>query len=415
MLYGMFSASYSTKSNLPMSLMHKKILLGIGGGIAAYKSADLVRRLKERGADVRVVMSASATQFITPLTLQAVSGHPVATELLDPTAEAGMSHIELARWADLYIVAPATANLLARFRAGMADELITTIALATAAPLVVCPAMNQQMYQHPATQDNLTVLADRGVTLWGPGVGSQACGEIGPGRMLEPLEIAELASQFFTAPLLQGQRLLLTAGPTREAIDPVRYISNHSSGKMGFALATAAAAMGAEVTLVTGPVNLPTPAGVKRIDVESAEQMLATVMANIAEQQIFIGCAAVADYRVANPAENKLKKTNDTMQLQLVKNPDILATVAAQTPRPFTVGFAAETHNLAQYALDKLHRKQLDMIAANDVSVAGQGFNADNNALKVFTKDGCHDLPATDKLNLAKQLLNLIVNYKSKP
>ncbi|MDF0535573.1 bifunctional phosphopantothenoylcysteine decarboxylase/phosphopantothenate--cysteine ligase CoaBC [Shewanella yunxiaonensis] len=398
-----------------MSLMHKKILLGIGGGIAAYKSADLVRRLKERGADVRVVMSASATQFITPLTLQAVSGHPVATELLDPTAEAGMSHIELARWADLYIVAPATANLLARFRAGMADELITTIALATAAPLVVCPAMNQQMYQHPATQDNLTVLADRGVTLWGPGVGSQACGEIGPGRMLEPLEIAELASQFFTAPLLQGQRLLLTAGPTREAIDPVRYISNHSSGKMGFALATAAAAMGAEVTLVTGPVNLPTPAGVKRIDVESAEQMLAAVMANIAEQQIFIGCAAVADYRVANPAENKLKKTNDTMQLQLVKNPDILATVAAQTPRPFTVGFAAETHNLAQYALDKLHRKQLDMIAANDVSVAGQGFNADNNALKVFTKDGCHDLPATDKLNLAKQLLNLIVNYKSKP
>lgn len=413
MLYGMFSANYSTKSNLAMSLMHKKILLGIGGGIAAYKSADLVRRLKERGAEVRVVMSASATQFITPLTLQAVSGNPVAADLLDPAAEAGMGHIELARWADLYIIAPATANLLARFRAGMADELITTIALATSAPLAVCPAMNQQMYQHPATQDNLSILADRGVTLWGPGIGSQACGEIGPGRMLEPLEIATLAEHFFAAPLLQGQKILLTAGPTREAIDPVRYISNHSSGKMGFALASAAASMGATVTLVSGPVTLPTPTGVQRIDVESAQQMFDAVMAHLPEQQIFIGCAAVADYRAATPAASKIKKSQDTMQLQLVRNPDILATVAAQTPKPFTVGFAAETHNLEQYALDKLQRKHLDMIAANDVSVAGLGFNAEQNALKVFTKDGCHELPATDKLNLANQLLTLIANYKN--
>ncbi|MFQ6372809.1 bifunctional phosphopantothenoylcysteine decarboxylase/phosphopantothenate--cysteine ligase CoaBC [Shewanella sp. YIC-542] len=400
-----------------MGLMHKKILLGIGGGIAAYKCADLVRRLKERGAEVRVVMSASATEFITPLTLQAVSGHPVATEMLNPAAEAGMSHIELARWAELFIVAPATANLLARFRAGMADELITTIALATSAPVAMCPAMNQQMYQHAATQDNLTMLQSRGVTLWGPGIGSQACGEIGPGRMLEPLEIAELASRFLQAdatpaPLLQGQQLLITAGPTREKIDPVRYISNHSSGKMGFALASAAAAMGARVTLVSGPVNLPTPKGVQRIDVESAQQMLSAVTAHLPKQDIFIGCAAVADYRMAEPADSKIKKNHDTMQLQLVKNPDILATVAAQENRPFTVGFAAETDHLEQYARDKLQRKRIDMIAANDISIPNQGFNAERNALKVFTKDDCHELPSTDKLSLAIQLLQLIANYK---
>lgn len=406
-----------------MSLITKNVLLGIGGGIAAYKSADLVRRLKERGFDVRVVMSQSAMEFITPLTLQALSGHPVASSLLDPAAEAAMGHIELARWADLVIIAPATANLLARINAGMADELITTTCLATEAPIALCPAMNQQMYRNAATQANLASLQGRGYTLWGPASGSQACGEVGPGRMLEPLEIAELASRFFatkdvyteqeTQPLA-GQSVLITAGPTREAIDPVRYISNHSSGKMGFALAKAAADMGAAVTLVSGPVNLATPEGVTRINVESAQNMLDAVMDNVDKKDIFIGCAAVADYRVSDIADCKIKKSSEEMQLALVRNPDILATVASLANRPFVVGFAAETHDVETYARDKLKRKNLNMIAANDVSVAGLGFNADANALRVFWPQGSQDLPATDKLTLARQLLSLIVKEKTK-
>lgn len=406
-----------------MSLITKNVLLGIGGGIAAYKSADLVRRLKERGFDVRVVMSQSAMEFITPLTLQALSGHPVASSLLDPAAEAAMGHIELARWADLMIIAPATANLLARINAGMADELITTTCLATEAPIALCPAMNQQMYRNAATQANLASLQGRGYTLWGPASGSQACGEVGPGRMLEPLEIAELASRFFatkdvyteqeTQPLA-GQSVLITAGPTREAIDPVRYISNHSSGKMGFALAKAAADMGAAVTLVAGPVNLATPEGVTRINVESAQNMLDAVMDNVDKKDIFIGCAAVADYRVSDIADCKIKKSAEEMQLALVRNPDILATVASLANRPFVVGFAAETHDVETYARDKLKRKNLNMIAANDVSVAGLGFNADANALRVFWPQGSQDLPATDKLTLARQLLSLIVKEKTK-
>lgn len=401
-----------------MSLTNKNVLLGIGGGIAAYKSADLVRRLKERGFDVRVVMSQSAQEFITPLTLQALSGHPVASSLLDPAAEAAMGHIELARWADLVIIAPATANLLARINAGMADELITTTCLATEAPIALCPAMNQQMYRNVATQANLTSLASRGYTLWGPANGSQACGEVGPGRMLEPLEIAELASDFFatkevSAQPLAGQSVLITAGPTREAIDPVRYISNHSSGKMGFALAKAAAEMGATVTLVSGPVNLATPEGVTRIDVESAQNMLDAVMDNVDNKHIFIGCAAVADYRISDVATCKIKKSAEEMQLALVRNPDILATVASLPNRPFVVGFAAETHDVETYARDKLKRKNLNMIAANDVSVAGLGFNADANALRVFWPQGSQDLPATDKLTLARQLLSLIVKEKT--
>lgn len=401
-----------------MSLTNKNVLLGIGGGIAAYKSADLVRRLKERGFDVRVVMSQSAMEFITPLTLQALSGHPVASSLLDPAAEAAMGHIELARWADLVIIAPATANLLARINAGMADELITTTCLATEAPIALCPAMNQQMYRNLATQANLTSLQSRGYTLWGPACGSQACGEVGPGRMLEPLEIAELASDFFatkevSAQPLAGQSVLITAGPTREAIDPVRYISNHSSGKMGFALAKAAADMGAAVTLVSGPVNLSTPEGVARIDVESAQNMLDAVMDNVDKKDIFIGCAAVADYRISDIATCKIKKSAEKMQLALERNPDILATVASLPNRPFVVGFAAETHDVETYARDKLKRKNLDMIAANDVSVTGQGFNADTNALCVFWPLGSQDLPATDKLTLARQLLSLIVKEKT--
>ncbi|MEL4431653.1 bifunctional phosphopantothenoylcysteine decarboxylase/phosphopantothenate--cysteine ligase CoaBC [Shewanella mangrovisoli] len=408
---------------MSVSLITKNVLLGIGGGIAAYKSADLVRRLKERGFDVRVVMSQSAMEFITPLTLQALSGHPVASSLLDPAAEAAMGHIELARWADLVIIAPATANLLARINAGMADELITTTCLATEAPIALCPAMNQQMYRNAATQANLASLQGRGYTLWGPASGSQACGEVGPGRMLEPLEIAELASRFFatkdvyaeqeTQPLA-GQSVLITAGPTREAIDPVRYISNHSSGKMGFALAKAAADMGAAVTLVSGPVNLATPEGVTRINVESAQNMLDAVMDNVDKKDIFIGCAAVADYRVSDIADCKIKKSAEEMQLALVRNPDILATVASLANRPFVVGFAAETHDVETYARDKLKRKNLNMIAANDVSVAGLGFNADTNALRVFWPQGSQDLPATDKLTLARQLLSLIVKEKTK-
>ncbi|WP_405127316.1 bifunctional phosphopantothenoylcysteine decarboxylase/phosphopantothenate--cysteine ligase CoaBC [Shewanella donghaensis] len=391
-------------------LTNKKVLLGIGGGIAAYKSADLIRRLKERGADVRVVMSQSAMQFITPLTIQALSGHPVASDLLDPAAEAAMGHIELARWADVVIVAPATANLIARINAGMADELLTTTCLATEAPIIVCPAMNQQMYRNLATQENIANIKRKGITVWGPASGDQACGEVGPGRMQEPLHIAEqLVALFSPAEKpLAGYKLILTAGPTREAIDPVRYISNHSSGKMGFSLATAATEMGAEVTLVSGPVNLATPTGVTRIDVESAQDMLDAVMGNVEGQDIFIGCAAVADYRIAEVAESKIKKSAENMQLALVRNPDILASVSALKERPFTIGFAAETDNVEEYARGKLERKKLDLIAANDVSIEGLGFNADANALQVFWKDGNEQLPATDKLTLAKQLLTLI-------
>ncbi|WP_445778216.1 bifunctional phosphopantothenoylcysteine decarboxylase/phosphopantothenate--cysteine ligase CoaBC [Shewanella sp.] len=391
-----------------MMLTNKKVLLGIGGGIAAYKSADLIRRLKERGADVRVIMTQSAMEFITPLTIQALSGHPVASDLLDPAAEAAMGHIELARWADVVLLAPATANLMARINAGMADDLLTTTCLATSAPVIVCPAMNQQMYQNIATQENMAHLIRKGFIIWQPASGSQACGEVGPGRMQEPIAIAEQLVQFFGPKLLQGHQLLLTAGPTREAIDPVRYISNHSSGKMGFALAQAAAEMGAQVTLVSGPVNLATPAGVKRIDVESAQQMLDAVMQQVEQHNIFIGCAAVADYRIADVADQKIKKSAEQMQLALVRNPDILATVAQHTTRPFTVGFAAETNDVEQYARGKLQRKKLDMIAANDVSIQGLGFNADSNALQVFWQNGSQQLPATDKLTLARQLLTLI-------
>ncbi|QDE33116.1 bifunctional phosphopantothenoylcysteine decarboxylase/phosphopantothenate--cysteine ligase CoaBC [Shewanella polaris] len=391
-----------------MMLTNKKVLLGIAGGIAAYKSADLIRRLKERGADVRVIMTQSAMEFITPLTIQALSGHPVASDLLDPAAEAAMGHIELARWADVVLLAPATANLMARINAGMADDLLTTTCLATSAPVIVCPAMNQQMYQNIATQENMANLARKGLTIWQPASGSQACGEVGPGRMQEPVAIAEQLVQFFGPKTLQGHQVLITAGPTREAIDPVRYISNHSSGKMGFSLAQAAAEMGAKVTLVSGPVNLVTPAGVTRIDVDSAQQMLDAVMGQVEQHDIFIGCAAVADYRIADVAQQKIKKSAEQMQLALVRNPDILAAVAQHTIRPFTVGFAAETNDVEQYARGKLQRKKLDMIAANDVSIQGLGFNADSNALQVFWQDGSQQLPATDKLTLARQLLTLI-------
>lgn len=397
------------------SLAGKRILVGVSGGIAAYKSAELIRRLKERHAEVRVVMTDSAKAFITPLTLQAVSGTPVSDALLDPAAEAGMGHIELAKWAQLIVIAPASANTLARLTHGLADDLLTTLCLASPAPLAVAPAMNQQMYAHPATQDNLTTLAQRNTLIWGPGQGAQACGDVGAGRMLEPLELLALIEEYFTPHTqpLAGIKLMLTAGPTREALDPVRFISNHSSGKMGFSLAAAAAHLGADVTLVSGPVTLATPAGVTRLKVESAAQMHATVMAHIDEQHIFIACAAVADYAPKAVAKQKIKKTanNDNMVIELVKNPDIVAEVAARPNKPFTVGFAAETHQVADYARDKLTRKGLDMIAANNVGLANHGFNSETNALSVFWSNGHTELELANKSALAQQLLTLITEH----
>ncbi|WP_187985365.1 bifunctional phosphopantothenoylcysteine decarboxylase/phosphopantothenate--cysteine ligase CoaBC [Vibrio metschnikovii] len=393
------------------TLAGKHILLGISGGIAAYKCAELTRRLRERGAEVRVVMTHAAKEFITPLTMQAVSGHPVADSLLDPAAEASMGHIELAKWADLVLLAPATADLIARLAAGMGNDLLTTVVLATDAPVVISPAMNQQMYRNQATQDNIATLVRRGVSVWGPAAGEQACGDVGPGRMLEPLELVERCDAFFAPKPLLGKKLLLTAGPTREALDPVRYITNHSSGKMGFAIADAAATLGAEVTLISGPVTLTTPAKVKRINVQSALEMHAAVMGHAQQHDIFIGCAAVADYRPDVVAEQKIKKTeqSDTLCISMVKNPDIVASVAALTERrPFTVGFAAETQDVEKYALGKLTKKKLDMICANDVSISGQGFDSNDNALMVYWSNGQHALPLSSKRELAQALMLFI-------
>ena len=327
-------------------LAGKKILLGISGGIAAYKCAELTRRLIERGAQVQVVMTNAAKEFITPLTMQAVSGRPVSDSLLDPAAEASMGHIELAKWADLVLLAPATADLIARMTAGMGNDLLTTLVLATDAPVAVSPAMNQQMYSHPATQENIATLKRRGCEIWGPAAGEQACGDVGMGRMLEPMQLVHRCEDFFQPKPLAGRSVLITAGPTREAIDPVRYITNHSSGKMGYALAEAAAKQGATVTLISGPVSLATPNKVTRVDVDSAKQMFDAVTDHAAQHDIFISCAAVADYRPETIADQKLKKVDgkDDMTIQMVKNPDIVASVATMTEgRPFTVGFAAET------------------------------------------------------------------------
>ncbi len=394
-------------------LCNKRILLGVTGGIAAYKAAELIRVLTKAGADVRVVMTAGAMEFITPLTLQALSGNPVHHALLDPEAEAGMGHIELARWADLVLVAPATANFIARLTQGMGDDLLTTLCLATEAPLVLAPAMNQAMWRDEMTQANLARLLDlKGskVTLLGPGDGIQACGDTGPGRMLEPEDIAQRTAQLFSTGLLSGVHLVITAGPTREALDPVRYISNHSSGKMGFALADAAREAGARVTLISGPVNLPTPERVQRINVESARDMLEASLQQLGQCDIFIAAAAVADYRPLHAAAQKIKKTtgSDTMELTLVKNPDIVATVAGHEQRPFTVGFAAETQDVESYARDKLLRKNLDMIVANDVSRTDIGFNSDENAVTVFWNENQQSFAQMSKSTLARELTALI-------
>ncbi|MGF1750884.1 MULTISPECIES: bifunctional phosphopantothenoylcysteine decarboxylase/phosphopantothenate--cysteine ligase CoaBC [Vibrio] len=395
------------------TLAGKKILLGISGGIAAYKCAELTRRLIERGAQVQVVMTNAAKEFITPLTMQAVSGRPVSYSLLDPAAEASMGHIELAKWADLVLLAPATADLIARMSAGMGNDLLTTLVLATDAPIAVSPAMNQQMYLNVATQENIATLARRDMMIWGPAAGEQACGDVGPGRMLEPMQLVEKCEQFFSPKPLAGKSVVITAGPTREAIDPVRYISNHSSGKMGFALASAAQQLGADVTLIAGPVSMTTPHGVKRINVVSAEDMHQAAMAQATSHDVFIGCAAVADYRPVNIATQKIKKTadNDDMQITMVKNPDIIAAVAAlSVSRPFTVGFAAETQDVEAYALDKLKRKNLDMICANDVSVEGQGFNSDTNTITVYWNGGQQTLGCATKLALSHSIMLTIAD-----
>ncbi|PWC12432.1 bifunctional phosphopantothenoylcysteine decarboxylase/phosphopantothenate--cysteine ligase CoaBC [Brenneria roseae subsp. americana] len=390
----------------------KRIVLGISGGIAAYKCPELVRRLRDAGADVRVVMTPAAKAFITPLTLQAVSGYPVSDDLLDPAAEASMGHIELGKWADLVILAPATADLIARLAAGMANDLLTTLCLATAAPIAVVPAMNQQMYRATPTQDNLNTLTARGLMLWGPDSGSQACGDIGPGRMIDPLEIVERTQRhFYAVSDLQHLNIMITAGPTREALDPVRFISNHSSGKMGFAIAQAAAARGANVTLITGPVTLATPGGVKRIDVSSALDMHQAVMTEAPRAHIVIGCAAVADYRPKFVADEKIKKQGDEITVTMIKNPDIIADVAAlDENRPYVVGFAAETQNVEEYARQKLARKKLDLICANNVSLSGHGFNSETNALHLFWQDGDKQLPQCDKHLLSQNLIDEIVS-----
>lgn len=387
------------------SLCNKHVLLGVSGGIAAYKSADLVRRLQDAGASVRVVMTKAATEFITPLTMQALSGHPVHLELLDPEAEAGMGHIELARWADVVLIAPATADLIAQLTAGEAGNLLTAICLATPAPLVIAPAMNQGMWHKESTQYNLEILKHRRITVLGPAEGSQACGDVGPGRMLEPLQLIAGLEPLFATGSLAGKKVVITAGPTREAIDPVRYISNHSSGKMGYALAEAAAEAGARTVLISGPTNLCCPPRVTIRHVTSARDMLAACLEEIQGCDLFIGSAAVADYRPKTVADRKIKKDADIMAIEMEKNPDIVATIAALPGRPFTVGFAAETNDILDYARAKLLKKNLDVIIANDVSREDIGFNSDNNQVYLVTRDRTEELPLLSKGQLARMLI----------
>jgi phosphopantothenoylcysteine decarboxylase/phosphopantothenate--cysteine ligase len=387
----------------------KRILLGVTGGIAAYKSADLVRRLLERGAEVQVVMTAGAQRFVTPTTFQAVSGRPVRTDLWDAAAEAAMGHIELARWADLVLVAPASAHFLARLAHGLADDLLSTLCLATTAPIAVAPAMNQQMWLNAATRANVALLTERGVRVLGPGVGDQACGEAGPGRMLEPVQIADDVQALLPhAGLLAGRRVVITAGPTRECIDPVRFVSNRSSGKMGFAVAAAMQEAGAEVVLIAGPVALTAPPGVKRVDVETCEQMYAAVQRELPAAAIFVATAAVADYRPTQVATQKIKKQGDTMSLELTRTTDILERVSSAAQRPFVVGFAAETTAVEQHAREKLLRKNLDLIAANEVGEC-KAFDCDDNALILLWRGGRAELPRASKRELARALTGVII------
>lgn len=389
------------------SLDRVRVLLGVSGGIAAYKSAELVRRLRDAGAQVRVVLTEGAARFVTALTFQALSGNPVRSSLWDEAAEAAMGHIELARWADVVLIAPASADLLARLAQGRADDLLSTLVLATAAPVSVAPAMNQQMWANPATRSNLDVLRKRGLRVLGPASGSQACGEFGDGRMLEPAELIAAVAALHDPPLLEGVRVLVSAGPTYEDIDPVRFIGNRSSGRMGFAVAAAAAASGAETTLVAGPVSLPTPCGVNRTDVRSAREMQEAVLAAAARSDIFISAAAVGDFRPWTVSSSKLKKSGQPLVLELIENPDILASVAQLPRRPFLVGFAAETDDLEHYARAKLERKGLDMIAANQVG-SDLGFECADNALLLLWAGGSEQIGQADKRIVARALIERV-------
>jgi phosphopantothenoylcysteine decarboxylase/phosphopantothenate--cysteine ligase len=388
-------------------LTQRHILVAISGGIAAYKGAELVRLLKKQGAVVRVILSRGATEFITPLTMQALSGEPTHTELLDEAAEAGMGHIELARWADLMIIAPATADVIARLAQGRADDLLTTVALATPAPVAVAPAMNQQMWSHAATQENIQMLAARDIQIVGPDAGEQACGDVGPGRLLEPEAIVMALNQRFDNRLLEGRRVVITAGPTVEAIDPVRYLSNHSSGKMGYALATACADAGAQVELISGPVNLASPDRVTVYPVTSAEEMCERALALADGADLFIGAAAVADYRPESRSTQKIKRQNgEAPVITLVENPDIIATVSQLANRPSLVaGFAAETQSVIEHAREKRLRKGLDMIIANDVSDPDTTFGSEQNAVHLITEAEEQSLPLASKRVIAEQIV----------
>lgn len=388
-----------------LSLTNKRILLGITGGISAYKCAELVRLFIQAGSEVRVAMTNAAQEFITPLTLQALSGNHVFTSLVDVEAEAAMGHIELARWADIILIAPTTADFMAKITRGEANDIVSTLVLATQAPIAIAPAMNQVMWSSTATQKNLSELALRGIKIFGPAEGEQACGEIGLGRMLEPEELVKRSSELFEHGLLAGKNIVITGGPTREAIDPVRYISNHSSGKMAFALAAEAAAEGAKVTLISGPVSLDTPARVKRINVESAEQMLERVMSLATNIDVFIGVAAVADYRPAKFTDEKIKKSKENLDLKLIKNPDIISTVTELATKPFAVGFAAETNSLVESGRQKLEEKNLDLLFANN---AVETFNNDNITVTAIDHSSERQLGPANKSVVARQMIELI-------
>lgn len=392
-----------------LSLANKRVLLGVTGGIAAYKSAEIIRRLRDAGATVRVVMTDGGMEFITPLTLQALSGNPVHTKLLDTEAEAAMGHIELARWADVILIAPASADFIAKLVQGEGNDLLSTLCLASQSPLALAPAMNQAMWRNTATQQNIDILYRRSIQIFGPADGSQACGDVGPGRMLEPVNIAELTANLFETGALATKKVVITAGPTREAIDPVRYISNHSSGKMGYALAAAAAEAGADTILISGPVNISAPDRVTIVAVTSAHEMYEAALNAASGCDLFIASAAVADYRPATPMTQKIKKSEETITLELIKNPDIVSAVAALKNRPFMVGFAAETAadntRLEAYARSKLEHKKLDIVIANDVSNRAIGFNSEDNAVLVVQAGNTEIIPKTNKSILARQLI----------
>ena len=392
------------------SLTNKRVLLGVSAGIAAYKAPDLVRKLTELGAEVQIILSKNADQFVAPLSLQAVSGHAVHSYAMTAESESGMGHIDLARWADIVLIAPATANMMARLCQGNADELLTTVCVATEAPIAVAPAMNQQMWQNAASRANIALLESRGVHILGPDAGEQACGEVGPGRMLQPVDIAQRVGNLFQNTELTGKRVMITAGPTWEALDPVRGITNHSSGMMGYSLAQAAVEAGADVTLVSGPTHIAKPERANTVNVVSALDMHAAVMNDIEDQDIFIAVAAVADYRPIDSADQKIKKNADEMTITMVKNPDILADVASLEKRPFCVGFAAETNDVISYARGKLERKKLDLIAANHVGGSDTGFGTPDNAITLISKDNATELPKQNKAALARQLMNEIAN-----